>query len=105
VEQATRWQEAARAALEPYPWRRSTAELLARRVLGAVDDARGTATGGPAARADPRLDDLVAALSGLPWRALTTRALSRHLVEALVAWEARDRCLDLELQWLLDGSP
>jgi hypothetical protein len=104
VEQADRWQAAARAALEPYPWRRFTPELLVRRVLGAVDDDRGVRTGCPADRDDPRLDALLAAVGALPWRALTTAALCRLLVDALVAWEVRDRCLDLELQWLLDGS-
>ena len=93
---------AVRAALEPYPWRRFTREMLLRRVLGAVDRASGRGTASPVARDDRRVEELARFLATHQWRALTVSELCQRLLDALDDWEARDCCIDLELAWLLE---
>lgn len=53
---------------------------------------------------DPRIDPLLAAVSGVQWRALSPEALGRLLLAALEDWQVADALLDLELRWLLDES-
>ncbi|MGB8651441.1 MAG: hypothetical protein WCD35_12355 [Mycobacteriales bacterium] len=93
---------AACAALEPYSWRRLTPEMIVRRVLGAVDLSRGQGTGSPVPLEDRRVEALVGVVTAMQWRALTARGLCRRLLVALDDWYVRDRCLDLELAWLLE---
>jgi hypothetical protein len=94
------------ATLDPYPWRRLTAQMLARHVVGAVDALDDpTGSGGPAPRDDRRVEPLVHVLQTqlCQWRALALGDLGRHLLAALDAWEAQDAWLDVELAWLLDA--
>jgi hypothetical protein len=92
-------------ALQPYGWHRLTPEMLVRRVVGAADRAGRSdqpVTAEAVPRDDPRVEPLVRYLGGTAWRALTVGELCRRLLEALDHWELRDRCLDLEIAWLLD---
>ncbi len=99
MEKAPATDAAVRAALAPYPWRRLTPQMLVRRVLATVDGARPSWAVAPD---DPRVEPLLAVVSGLPWRALRLDALCRLLLAALDDWQVRDAFLDLELSWLLD---
>lgn len=83
--------------------------MLVRRFLAAADRAGSSGSGptgatAPVARDDVRVEVLVQCLDGLTWRALTVKELSRRLLAALEDWELHDRCLDLEIAWLLDES-
>lgn len=91
---------AASAALAPYPWRRLTPQTIVRRVLATVDDA--VCPSWTVAADDPRVDPLLAVVSGVQWRALRLDALCRLLLAALDDWRVDDAFLDLELTWLLD---
>ena len=86
------------AALNPYTWRSFSPELLARRVLAAVDrrdlaellaSVPGAEVGAwdelpePADPADPRVEVLVEFLAHHPWTDMGLRRLSRRLLEAL----------------------
>jgi hypothetical protein len=93
-----------RGALEPYQWHRVRPRLLARIVLGAVDRAGRSGrevAAGPVPR-DRRIEELVRVLDGQSWRALTVPELCQRLLEALHDWGLRDRCLDVEIAWLLE---
>jgi hypothetical protein len=106
------------AALEPYPWQRFTSEMLARRVLGAVDrhgvldlvagipGAHPGALGQvePVDRDDERVEVLVEFLASHRWRAITLGALCRQLLGVLDAWWLRRRWSEVELGWLGDGD-
>lgn len=100
VEMAPARVAAARAALAPYPWRRLTPQMMVRRVLATVDGA--VCPSWTVAPDDPRIDPLLAVVSGVQWRALSVDALCRLLLAALDDWRVRDVFLDLELIWLLD---
>lgn len=91
---------AASAALAPYPWRQLVPQMVVRRFLATVDDA--VCSSGTVPAGDPRVDPLLAAVSGVQWRALSLDALCRLLLAALDEWCVRDAFLDLELTWLLD---
>jgi hypothetical protein len=81
--------------------------MLVRLVLGAADRAgrsSQTVTADPVPRGDPRVEALVGYLDGRPWRGLAIGELCRRLLEQLDDWELRDRCLDLEIAWMLDES-
>ncbi len=86
------------AALNPYTWRSFTPELVARRVVAAIDrrdlaellsTVPGAAVGSwddvpePADRLDPRVTALVDSLRPLPWNQLSLQALGRHLLAVL----------------------
>lgn len=81
--------------------------MLVRLVLGAADRGGGSTqavTADPVPRGDPRVEALVRYLVGRSWRGLAIGELCRRLLEQLDDWETRDRCLDLEIEWLLDES-
>jgi hypothetical protein len=86
----------ARAAVEPYAWRRLTPEALARHVL--------TAAGHRPADVDNHVGVVASALDGLAWRTLTAGTVCRHLLNALDASLQGELLFDLELWWLLDES-
>jgi hypothetical protein len=104
------------AALQPYGWTRATPQMLARRVVGALDrcwllgELPGPRPAGwmddiePADPGDERVAVLVQALGALRWRVLTRAALCRQLVSALESWSVRRRLADIELGWLLEGG-
>lgn len=86
------------AALNPYTWRSFSAELLARRVIAAMDrrdlsellsTVPGAAVGSwddvpePAAPNDPRVTLVVESLRPIPWTELSLHTLGRHLLAAL----------------------
>ncbi|MGW1586985.1 hypothetical protein [Streptomyces sp. NPDC002386] len=88
-------------ALAPYAWQSLRPEALCRRALAAMDrvDARPPLPG-----ADERVAALAALLNGRPWRSLTVRALSRHLVSAAERWRQEQAWLDIQLGLLLDDA-
>jgi hypothetical protein len=103
------------AQLAPYPWRDFTEQMLARRVVGAVDrvrvtaflaDLAGTDIGPvdplePAEPGDERVDVLTQVLRDRRWRGLALDRLSEVLLAALDGWY-RDRDeLDRGLRRLL----
>jgi hypothetical protein len=106
------------AELEPFEWRSLTPEMLARRVLGAVDRQRvqtllestpglGAADGGggePVSRADERVGVLVDLLSAHRWRSWTLPFLARQLTYALALWWEHRRRLEVELSRLVSGD-
>lgn len=86
------------AALNPYTWRSFSPELLARRVVAAIDrqdlaDLLATVPGAtvgswddlpePADRHDPRVTTLVEFLVSIPWKQLSLATLCRHLLEVV----------------------
>jgi hypothetical protein len=106
------------ASLAPFGWRSFTDRMLARCVVGAVDqqtvlrfvgEVPGVDVGeadpvDPADIADERVDVLVDGLEGRPWRAWSLGCLCSYLVTALDAWLAdRDR-FHSGLGRLLDGQ-
>jgi hypothetical protein len=106
------------AELEPFAWRSLTPEMLARRVLGAVDrhsvatllqaadpePTRGRRGGEPVDRGDERVGVLVDFLATHLWRGVTLPCLVRQLLGALdVWWETRQR-LEAELRRLVGNN-
>lgn len=104
-------------ALAPHAWREFTERMLARRVVGVIDqlcvvgflsDIPGTDVGAvdavePAEAGDERVDALVQALAGRRWRDWTLARLGVELVSSLDAWQAERERLDSDLRRLLDG--
>jgi hypothetical protein len=105
------------AALAPYAWRDLTDRMLARRVVGAVDQfsvalflssVPGTCAGGispaePAEIGDERVDALVQGLDGQQWRGWSLARLSADLLRSLEAWRADRESLESGLRRLLEG--
>src|ERR1700710_2537167 len=95
--------------LEPFLWRALTSEMLARRVIGAMDRrcvlalleaTAGPGPGGsgdvePTDRHDERVAVLVAFLAEHRWRTWTLSRLAQQLVGTLDTWWARRQCLQL----------
>src|SRR3954467_9958437 len=84
------------AAVGPYGWRALTAELVARRLLGAVDrllilEVTGATEGGsarddlasiePADRSDDRVEPLVHLMATFRWRDVTLTRLVQLLLD------------------------
>lgn len=106
------------AALAPYAWRELTAQMVARRVVAALDQHSLTtllaAIPGarlmsmhplePAALDDSRVAVLADMLERHRWRDYTLDSLALQMLGTLAAWQLdRDR-LDAELRQLLDES-
>jgi len=104
------------AAIGPYGWRDLTTEMVARRLLGAVDrllileitgatpdaSARDLACVEPAERSDDRIEPLVHLMASFRWRAMTLSRLVQLLLEALDQWWLRRDELEQGLARLLD---
>jgi hypothetical protein len=104
------------SVLAPYEWRAFTPEMLARRVLGAVDqlavlEVIDAAEGGsvrelagvdPVDRADVRVEPLVAVMTVLRWRDVQLPRLTQLLLDALDQWWVRRDAVDLVIARLLD---
>ena len=104
------------AAVGPYGWRALTAEMVARRLLGAVDrllvlevigatpggSARDLATIEPADRNDDRIEPLVHLMASFRWRDMTLTRLVQLLLEALDQWWSRREAFEDEIARLLD---
>jgi hypothetical protein len=104
------------AAVGPDGWRALTAEMVARRLLGAVDrllvlevigatlgaSARDLASVEPADRSDDRIEPLVHLMAGFRWRDVTLTRLVQLLLEALDQWWLRRDAFEHELACLLD---
>src|SRR3954453_18488084 len=87
-------------AVETYGWRALTAEMVVRRVLGALDgllvlEVIGATPGGcacdlasldPADRGDDRIEPLVHVMASFRWRDVTLTRLVELLLEALDQW-------------------
>jgi hypothetical protein len=109
---------AATADLEPFAWRSLTPEMLARRVLGAVDrhsvhkllqptsapDPASRGAGEPVDRADERVGVLVEIMSAHRWRTWTLACLVRQLLGALDVWWVNRQRLEVELSRLVNGD-
>jgi hypothetical protein len=94
--------EAAAEALAPFRWRELTDEMLARRVVGAIDRyvvlrlvaaVPGATAGGvgpvePADRDDARVRPLVRTLGARPWRGFSLERVCAELIAVLTAWQA-----------------
>jgi hypothetical protein len=103
------------SVLAPYEWRALTPEMLARRVLGTVDQLAvleiiGAVEGSlgelagvdPVDRADDRIEPLVAAMSVIRWRDVQLSRLIQILLDALDQWWLRRDAVDRVLARLLD---
>jgi hypothetical protein len=106
------------AELKPFEWRSLTAEMLARRVVAAVDRRCvhellqsklgptqetwecGDATG----RSDERVEVLIEFMSEHRWRTWALPFLARQLLGTLDAWWARRQRLEVELNQLVGGD-
>lgn len=111
------WDAAAAAALAPYAWRGLTDRMLARMVVGAVDQHSvlrflTSVPGGcageispvePADAGDERVRALVRALHGGQWRAWSLGRLCAHLLGALGDWHASRESVDPDPRRLLEG--
>jgi hypothetical protein len=105
------------AELEPFEWRSLTPEMLARRVIGAVDrqavhtllsstPGPGPAERGgrePVGRSDDRVDVLVECMSSYRWRTWTLPFVVRQLLGALDTWWMDRQRLEVELRRLVGG--
>lgn len=106
--------DAISASLAPYTWKRLSAEMLARRIIGAVDrdwvhvelgqacgiyDLGGE--GEPAGPDDERVPIIARAMQECGWRSLTLLGVCRQALMALDAWRLERHWLDIELAWLL----
>jgi len=117
---AARYHAAVCSALEPIAWKRLTAEMLARRVVGALDRQRVADLLAEVAevaavslpdepplelvdRTDERVAVLVAAMASFQWRSLTRAGLCRQLLDALDAWWLSRRWRAVEQSWLMPG--
>ena len=103
-------------ALAPYAWRDLTERMLARRVLGAADrhsvvvfltGVPGTDVGEvgpvePADAGDERVNVLLSALDGRPWRGWSLSRLCTHLLASLESWQAEREALESDLRRLLE---
>src|SRR4051812_34280821 len=103
-------------AVEPYGWRALTAEMVVRRLVGAVDrllvlevigaipggSARDLASVEPADRSDDRIEPLVHLMASFRWRDLTLTRLVQLLLEALDQWWLRRDEFEQSLARLLD---
>jgi hypothetical protein len=102
------------AALAPYEWQNLTTEMLARRIVAAVDRhcverelsripgvARSAHEVEPASRDDERVPVVAEALDACRWRSLMLAAVCNQAVVALESWQRRRDWLDVELAWLL----
>src|SRR3954447_2275180 len=106
------------AAVGPYGWRALTAEMVARRLLGAVDrlsvlELIGATTAlsdpqlaavSPVDRDDDRLEPLVHLMAGFRWRDVTLTRLVQLLLEALDKWWSHREAFEHELARLLDDQ-
>ena len=105
--------EVTRAALAPYGWQGLSSEMVARRVVAALDrhwvDQELARTCGvssaveevePASRDDERVAVLMQVLRQCRWRSLTVTALSRQALAALDAWERERAWRGIERAWL-----
>jgi len=104
-------------ALAPYAWRDLTDRMLARRVVGAVDQfsvafflssLAGTGVGEippvePAEVGDERVDALVRWLYGQQWRGWPLARLCANLTAYLETWQAERVALESDLRRLLEG--
>jgi hypothetical protein len=104
------------AALSPYAWRQFTAQMVARRVVAAVDrhglhdfvsnlpgaDVGDCAPVEPADANDERVEALVHLLAARNWRAYTLGWLCAELTAALDAWRTARESLDSALRQLMD---
>lgn|SRR4051794_11614519 len=104
------------AAVGPYAWRALTADMVARRLLGAVDRLLvlevigATDVGGapelalvePVEGNDERLEPLLHLMASFRWRELTLTHLVQLLLEALDQWWSRREAFDDEIARLLD---
>jgi len=104
------------AAVGPYGWRGLTAEMVARRLLGAMDrhlvlDVIGVRDAGsalelgdvePVDHNDERLEPLVHLMASFRWREMTLTRLVQLLLEALDQWWSRRQAFEGELARLLD---
>jgi hypothetical protein len=109
--------EAVAASLAPFGWRSFTERMLARRVLGAVDqhtvccflgELPGVDVGEcdpvePTDTGDERVDVLVDELEGRPWRAWSLACLCSYLMAALDSWLANRDSFHSGLRRLLEG--
>src|SRR4051794_32166506 len=106
------------AALAPYDWQRSTTEMLARRIVAALDRhfverelaripgvARSAHKLEPVSRDDERVPVVAQALDGCRWRSLMLAAVCNQAVVALESWQQRRDWLDVELRWALGRPP
>src|SRR3954469_12522109 len=105
-------------AIGPYGWRALTAEMVARRLLGAVDRlsvleliGATTAVSDPHLAAvcpvggdDDRLEPLVHLMAGFRWRDVTLTRLVQLLLEALDQWWAQREAFEHALARLLDDQ-
>jgi len=114
---ATEWRvQAICAAVGAYGWRTLTAEMVARRLLGAVDclsvlevigatpDAcvHDLVSADAADCSDDRIEPLVHLMGSFRWRTITLNRLVQVLLEALDDWWSRRDELDAGLARLLD---
>src|SRR4051812_41231559 len=104
------------AAVGPYVWRGLTAEMVARRVLGALDrvlvlELIGATEGAsaddladiePVDRSDDRVEPLVHLMASFRWRDITLTRLLQLLLESLDQWWTRREAFEDELARLLD---
>jgi len=104
------------AAVGAYGWRTLTAEMVARRLLGAVDclsvlevigatpDAcvHDLASADASDCSDDRIEPLVHLMGSFRWRTITLSRLVQVLLEALDDWWSRRDELDAGLARLLD---
>jgi hypothetical protein len=91
------------AALGPNGWRSLSAELVARRIIAAID-----APDDPDPALPPYDDERVQlvhwALTRCVWRSFTNAGVARYALAELGAWRERRTWLDVELAWLLDDD-
>ena len=104
------------SAVGPYAWRALTADMVARRLLGAVDrllvlEVIGASDVGGAFelavveavdRNDERLEPLLHLMASFRWREMTLTRLVQLLLEALDQWWARREAFEDEIARLLD---
>jgi hypothetical protein len=109
--------QAIHSALAPYAWERLSTEMLARRVLGALDrywlhEELARVCGAlepdtevePAGWDDERVRVLAHALDESHWRSLALAVVCRQALATLDAWRQERQWLDIELTWLLDSG-
>jgi len=108
--------QAVRAAVGACGWRTLTAEMVVRRLLGAVDrlmilevigaqpdaGAGDQASVEPADPGDERIEPLVHLMASFRWRAITLSRLVQLLLDALAQWWLRRDEFERGLARLLD---
>ena len=104
------------AAVGPYAWRSLTADMVARRLLAAVDrllvlevigaadvvNAPELAVVEAVDRNDERLEPLLHLMASFRWRDVTLTRLVQLLLEALDQWWSRRDAFEDEVALLLD---